>query len=956
MMGTKDPLFPMRPGFLSVIIGIISGILGLPIILTSQNFGGVPPGDTWMIKRNEGINVIYSQDVAPVADTVLSTITRINLGDPLSLSLHRKPINFILRNKNMTTNGFVAYAPFRSELYLFPSQDPNVLGFYDGMKTLTIHEYRHVLQYSALDRGITKLVGDVFGQLAQAGTYNILVPDWFTEGDAVFFESALTGQGRGHLPDFLADHRALLMEGKTYSYNKYSNGSFKDLVPNHYVHGYLLSGYGYRNFPDRFWPDVLDQTSRLKGLLLPFRQAIRRNSGMKLPEYHRAAMTQYRENLYHQLDTTARPDPLLLPPSTRIKDEIQLLTGPEGRNYLLETGYDEISSVYELSEGRKKKLFALGRSFDPYLILRDNRILFTNRGLDSRWTNREFSDVYYFDLDSRQLERVTHQKKYFSVDYSAATRQYLAVQGGETGQTAIVSFQEEGGLVDTLVLEPGTFYGYPRWVGKSGDKFVFTQRQDGQMSIIQYDRATQTKEILIGPVRETIARPVVTSDGIYFSSSRSGIENIYYFDLRTKHRIPVTADLVGAYNPTLDTIAIDQEDSLRLYYSTKTAQGQRIRVKNLPENMVLREKTPDVPELKPWFVGQEDQQMAVSDPAEVVSPVAERYKPSRHLFHFHSLEPEPSLTNPRLSLISNDYLNTTSASLYGRYLNADNSWTVGAEVTYAGWYPEIFLDVNHRFNLDLNLRLDDETYVLPKSETTANAGISIPLDFSRRHYWHFLRWTGQYGWTQEHFDPEDPILPGNLDLEPRLFQTGLTSVNWSLQRVKAYRDLLPKWGITTTLLAKRAFSPAESWLLYAGQNFYIPGFFRNDGFKFRWQLQHGSSMVRNTLSYELRSLQDIPYGDRSFRTGGLFTANYLFPVAYPEVSIPHVIYTKRIAVNLFTEHFRSNILDRTWYGVDVFLTARYFNLIDLTTGIRAYRPWQSTAAPVSWSVVLLQDL
>src|SRR5690606_8576921 len=204
-----------------------------------------------------------------------------------------------------------------------------------------------------------------------------------------------------------------------YSYNKYSNGSFKDLVPNHYVHGYLLSGYGYRNFPDRFWPDVLDQTSRLKGLLLPFRQAIRRNSGMKLPEYHRAAMTQYRENLYHQLDTTARPDPLLLPPSTRIKDEIQLLTGPEGRNYLLETGYDEISSVYELSEGRKKKLFALGRSFDPYLILRDNRILFTNRGLDSRWTNREFSDVYYFDLDSRQLERVTHQKKYFSVDYSA---------------------------------------------------------------------------------------------------------------------------------------------------------------------------------------------------------------------------------------------------------------------------------------------------------------------------------------------------------------------------------------------------------------------------------------------------------------------------------------------------------------------------------------------------------
>src|SRR5699024_9420617 len=141
--------------------------------LLSQNFGGVPPGKKWESKENDYVKIIYDHRLKNIPDTILYFMDQINRADPFSLCSRREHVHLILRNENLASNGFVGYFPFRSEFYLHGAQDPNLIGFGDWIHLLSIHEYRHVIQYSNLRQGFLRPVRDILGDAAQAGIYSI---------------------------------------------------------------------------------------------------------------------------------------------------------------------------------------------------------------------------------------------------------------------------------------------------------------------------------------------------------------------------------------------------------------------------------------------------------------------------------------------------------------------------------------------------------------------------------------------------------------------------------------------------------------------------------------------------------------------------------------------------------------------------------------------------------------
>ncbi len=108
-----------------------------------------------------------------------------------------------------TANGYVSLGPFRSEFFLTPRQNSFELGSLPWHKTLALHEYRHVQQYSNFRRGLSKAFYYVFGQEGQALANSLSVPDWFFEGDAVHQETQFSNQGRGRLPFFYNEYRSL---------------------------------------------------------------------------------------------------------------------------------------------------------------------------------------------------------------------------------------------------------------------------------------------------------------------------------------------------------------------------------------------------------------------------------------------------------------------------------------------------------------------------------------------------------------------------------------------------------------------------------------------------------------------------------------------------------------------------------------------------------------------------
>lgn len=943
------PISSSKPRTYILLLSILFFCVWTGPSVFGQNFGGVAPSKQWRIKKIPEAEIVFDPETRPQADSILQTISAINAYPLLPLGDHREFLHITLRNENLTANGFVGYMPFRSEFFVNAAPDPNAIGYGDWIRLLGLHEYRHAIQYSAMRRGLTGWLKNIFGEGAQAAVYNLLIPNWYSEGDAVFFETAASDNGRGRLPAFSADMNALLRSDLNYSYGKFRNGSFRDRVPDHYIHGYLLTAYGYENYSDQFWPQILRETADLKGLFTPFAKSIRRKTGMKIRDFHREALDHFRESLPGR-NNEEEADPLFFQESPIVKNEVLLLPHPAGRLFLLESGYDEIPVVYEITGAERVKKFALGNTTDSYMSISHSRITFLSKTVHPRWTNREYGDLFYYDIEKDKIVSVTRKRKFLSADFQESHRRYIATEAREDGQSQLVLYEESSGKTDTLMADNGTYYSYPKWLSSETSVFIFTGRKQGRMFLASYDLTDGTTDTLISPVSASISRPFPAENHIYFSSGISGTDDIYRTDTATGKTEKLTGSASGAYNPTTDGQGI-------LYYSIETEKGKRICSRVLPdrdETAAKETTTRSVDFLHPKPASRSDEADGIV--YRSASYPEKEYKPGRHLLHFHSLFLDLSTDQPSLSLLSNDYLNTSRAEIYGRYFDADKSWQSGASFTYAGWYPELSIDGWHRWNRRLYFQIGNDVYSIPKSETGGEIGWAIPWNLSARQYQHILRFSGRYGLVQEHFNPEHPELPGKIDLKPRLFQTSGIQAEWVIQRMQAYRDIFPKWGAATLVTAAASHTPENHGLIYLRQSFYLPGFFKNDGFKLKWQGQRNSDLAASFISSRLVSANRLPLDFSRFTSGALFTVNYLFPLAYPEINLPHLLYTKRIAVNIFTEHFVSNLHRQTWSGLDIFLTARAFHLVDFTGGIRVSRTWPMKSGNNNLQIVFLQDL
>ncbi|MEM1359473.1 MAG: hypothetical protein AAGF89_14805, partial [Bacteroidota bacterium] len=205
--------------------------------------GQNPPAVDWKKIDTEVGRVIFPAGYEIRAKRVASLIELLEAKHQQSIGDQHYPFDLVLRTPDMTANGYVGLAPFRSEFFVTPPQSLNSLSVTDWVDLLTIHEYRHVQQNSNERRGITKLASYLQGQYGWAVTSAIATPNWFSEGDAVIAETALSAAGRGRTPAFSQELRSLLANDITYSYAKARNGSLRSLVPDHYRYGYAMVTY-----------------------------------------------------------------------------------------------------------------------------------------------------------------------------------------------------------------------------------------------------------------------------------------------------------------------------------------------------------------------------------------------------------------------------------------------------------------------------------------------------------------------------------------------------------------------------------------------------------------------------------------------------------------------------------------------------------------------------------------
>jgi len=225
----------------------------LPACSVAQRFGGTPPSVKWRQVNTDTARIIFPEGLDSQANRVATLVHREAAKQTMPIGNRLRKINIVLQNQTVIANGYVGLGPYRSEFYLTPSANNFDQGSLPWADQLSTHEYRHVQQYNNFSNGLSNLMRVLFGEEGYALAVNASVPDWFFEGDAVYNETNLSGQGRGRLPLFLNAYPALWNAGKKYSWMKLRNGSFKDYVPNHYPLGYLLVNYGYNKYGSEFW-------------------------------------------------------------------------------------------------------------------------------------------------------------------------------------------------------------------------------------------------------------------------------------------------------------------------------------------------------------------------------------------------------------------------------------------------------------------------------------------------------------------------------------------------------------------------------------------------------------------------------------------------------------------------------------------------------------------------------
>jgi hypothetical protein len=255
-------------------------LLLLRIISVSGQYydtGTDPAALKWMQVKNERYTLIFPESYMEAAIEYAHTLDRsISTLSPL-YQVKKIRIPIIIHNYTTFSNGYVAWAPRRMELYPTPEQNTIPL---DPMEQLSIHEMTHVMQMYSLNKGFTKAMTYILGEQV-TGLVSSLASMWFLEGDAVLAESYLTSSGRGRTPAFQKQMKAItLEEKKLYGYDKMVHGSYKRHIPDHYQFGYQMVAWATAKNGHQIWNNALEYIAKYPFTIVPVNISLNKDAGL----------------------------------------------------------------------------------------------------------------------------------------------------------------------------------------------------------------------------------------------------------------------------------------------------------------------------------------------------------------------------------------------------------------------------------------------------------------------------------------------------------------------------------------------------------------------------------------------------------------------------------------------------------------------------------------------------
>ncbi|HNR41965.1 MAG TPA: hypothetical protein PKL65_07005 [Bacteroidales bacterium] len=901
-------------------------LLSLALVPAAAQYyqtGQEPSSIKWMQIKTDKFRVIYPESYGSQGIEFTRALEDAYSGLMLLYPEMKFRIPVIIHNHTTTSNGYVAWAPYRMEIYPTPEQNSIPL---DPKTQLAIHELTHVFQMKSLDKGFTRVMSYITGQQFN-GAVAALLPLWFLEGDAVFSETLLTGSGRGRTPSFQKPLKALMLEkGKIYKYDKIVNGSFRDFVPNHYYSGYQMMAWSYAKYDSALWKKALNLTANLPFTLNPVNLSLRANASLTKKRLFRETFDTL------QVLWTAEDSALG-------SVEYDIVNPPKGKKYInyyspVRAGKDSIIAVrtsldhppsfvlIRPAEGRERRIHTPGYSYPWNISYARGKIVWVESDSDPRWRNRTWSVIKILDLKSGTTRKLSGKTRYMAAAISPDASRIAAVRSSITQESGLVIIDAaDGSILGEIPAPPGVWLQKPQWDEK-GNIITFVSLSEEGEGIMSFDLRKYAWKIHISPSSNDIQSAFTRNDSLFFVSSASGTDNVYLLagdgkiSRLTKSRFGVSDLNISGNNIMFADYSTSGNNICQA--SLRSEEPDTAAFSENPSYLINR--------FRPYDGSSGESQPRVFLP--------EPYKKWKNLFRFHSWMPfyasideitsDPALIKPGITLMTQNNLSTLISTIGYEY--ADNRHMLHARINWLGWYPalESVIDYGYRPVIEkLGENVPDPAEYNQGMAITNT--LYLPLYFQSGKFSEHLRISASWKYINDHIYMKNSGYydPGQSRFTGRIY--------FSNYYRTAVRDIYPRWAQTMDLSYSAFPFDRELYgdLATLKTAFYFPGLSGNHGLRVRLEKETQNPerfLQKNLISFSRG------YDNIISKRADFVSADYYMPLFYPDFNLSSFLYLTRIRADLFfdythvTDHYRLMRTDNgmIWFFTEGKMTFRSF--------------------------------
>ncbi|HEY2722810.1 MAG TPA: hypothetical protein VGI82_13845, partial [Chitinophagaceae bacterium] len=476
-----------------------------------------------------------------------------------------------------------------------------------------------------------------------------------------------------------------------------------------------------------------------------------------------------------------------------------------------------------------------------------------------------------------------------------------------------------GGVIQRFHSAELGLFTDPKFID-DGSLVTAVRLNDGRMALARANIAAGSVERLTAPSYGVLGYLSIANGVVYFTASFSGNDELYALELSNKKVSRLTNTSLGNYfvNARND----------KLVWSGFTAEGYQLKEMNIDKTKWIEATEMEIRRPMVEFpVAHSDELHDIllhTVPARKF--FVSKYKQAGHLFHFHSWRPYFDDPDYTYSVYSDNILNTFSAELFYHYNRDDRTNGVGVNLLYGAWYPYINGGFEYTFNQPVTI---NQISVLANRIETS-IGLSLPLNFTRGRSYKLLNLGSTYVFEQE--------TPANNDSVSRFSFSYLHHYfSWSQYIQQAVQHIYPRVGYVFSADERQTITNFHDYQFIGNATIFLPGFFPTHSL-----VLTGSFQQRDTANilFSNNFSNARGYNNYYFSRMWRVSANYHFPIFYPDWGFANLLYFQRIRGNVFFDlekvysNNKSANKNLRSVGGEIYFDTKWWNEYPLSFGIR----------------------